>query len=410
MKRLISSENKTGIYNLLFRVLTIAAKFVLSILIVKRLSVADYGTFGIFQTTVTLAIYVLGFDFYTYNTRQILKANEKSVTDCLMNQLVFHGIVYLIVLPLLFFVFFFGVIDLEYLFLFYLILICEHLSQEAYRFLIALKKSVAASFILFVRSGLWIFILALFWSSFLDQANLGLVLMFWFIGALTSILVGAKYLPKIQSFKIDFNWVRKGLIVSSPFFIATVLYKIMEFSGRYFLDFWFSKEIVGVFTFYSSIANTIFVFVQAMVLVVMSPYLIEAAQNDRQEEFRIKFAQFRKKTISLTLMSMLGSMVLIYPFVYLLNDEVLINNVGIYFFLAFATGLFCVSYLPHYKLYVFDKDRALLISAAIGALLNVLSNVILVPRFGLFGAVLSQIIGMGSLFVSKQLFLIREKL
>ena len=107
MKRLISSENKTGIYNLLFRVLTIAAKFVLSILIVKRLSVADYGTFGIFQTTVTLAIYVLGFDFYTYNTRQILKANEKSVTDCLMNQLVFHGIVYLIVLPLLFFVFFF---------------------------------------------------------------------------------------------------------------------------------------------------------------------------------------------------------------------------------------------------------------------------------------------------------------
>ncbi|GGG38991.1 hypothetical protein GCM10011414_05400 [Croceivirga lutea] len=410
MRRLISSDNRTGVYNLIFRVLTIAAKFVLSILIVKELSVADYGVFGIFQTTITLSIYLLGFDFYTYNTREILKVNQKSVADCLMNQLLFHGVIYVIVLPILLGVFFFNVIDIEYLSLFYLILITEHISQEVYRFLIVLKKSVAASFILFVRSGLWIFTLAIYWFIKLEKSSLSVVLVFWFLGALLSILIAIKYLPKISSFSIDYGWIKKGIKVAAPFFVATILYKIMEFSGRYFLDYWSTKAIVGVFTFYASIANTIFVFVQAMVLVVMSPLLIEAAQNNQKELFDNRFRKFKKKTVTFTLIAMLGSMLLIYPFIYFLDNQLLLNNIYIYFFLAFATSIFCISYLPHYKLYVFDKDKALLISAAIGATLNLIFNFVLVPRLGIFGAVISQIIGMTTLLLSKQYFLIKEKL
>lgn len=410
MRQLISSDNKTGAYNLIFRVLTIAAKFVLSILIVKELSVADYGVFGIFQTTITLAIYLLGFDFYTYNTREILKVSEKSIADCLMNQLLFHGVLYVMVLPLLLGVFFFNVIDFEYIYLFYLILITEHISQEVYRILIVLKKSVAASFILFVRSGLWIFTLAIFWVIRLENSSLSIVLFFWFVGALLSILIALKYLPKIFSFTVDYNWIKKGVKVASPFFVATILYKIMEFSGRYFLDYYSTKEIVGVFTFYSSIANTIFVFVQAMVLVVLSPLLIEAAQNNQKELFNNRYRKFKKKTVTFTLIAMLGSMLLIYPFIYLLDNQLLLDNIYIYFFLAFATSIFCISYLPHYKLYVFDKDKALLVSAAMGAILNLTFNFILVPKLGIFGAVISQIIGMATLLIAKQYFLIKEKI
>lgn len=410
MRQLISSDNKTGAYNLIFRVLTIAAKFVLSILIVKELSVADYGVFGIFQTTITLAIYLLGFDFYTYNTREILKVSEKSIADCLMNQLLFHGVLYVMVLPLLLGVFFFNVIDFEYIYLFYLILITEHISQEVYRILIVLKKSVAASFILFVRSGLWIFTLAIFWVIRLENSSLSIVLFFWFVGALLSILIALKYLPKIYSFTVDYNWIKKGVKVASPFFVATILYKIMEFSGRYFLDYYSTKEIVGVFTFYSSIANTIFVFVQAMVLVVLSPLLIEAAQNNQKELFNNRYRKFKKKTVTFTLIAMLGSMLLIYPFIYLLDNQLLLDNIYIYFFLAFATSIFCISYLPHYKLYVFDKDKALLVSAAMGAILNLTFNFILVPKLGIFGAVISQIIGMATLLIAKQYFLIKEKI
>ena len=179
--------------NLILRGLTIVAKFLLSILIVKNLGIYEMGVFGIFQTTATILIYVLGFDFYTFNTREILKENAKRLNYYITNQIAFHGLVYLIVLPMAGFLFLFGVVDLEYAIFFYGILIAEHISQELYRVLIVLKKSVIASIVLFVRSGFWIVVLYLFWSINDINKSLDTILFLWLVGALLSVVMGIKY-------------------------------------------------------------------------------------------------------------------------------------------------------------------------------------------------------------------------
>lgn len=389
--------------NLLLRAITIIAKFLLSIIIVRELSVSELGVFGIAHTTITLLIYVLGFDFYTFNAREILKPNGKALIDCVGNQLLFHAAIYLIVIPFTFFLFHSNVISGDYLILFYLVLITEHLSQEIYRLLIVFKKSVIASFLLFVRSGSWIFVLCVLWVFRLQDANLTYVFAFWFVAALLSIIIGIKYIPNLKGFSIDVNWIKSGLKIASPFFAATIFYKVMEFSGRYFLDYFSTKESVGIFTFFTSISNAIFVFVHATVIIVMSPYLIEAARKS-SEDFKNTFQKFKKQILNYTMVGSVIGVVLIYPFILLIQNNVLLANLSVFFLLVIATILFCISYIPHYLLYVFDKDISLLKSSILGASINISLNFILVPLYGVTGAALAQIGGMLGLLLSKYAF------
>ena len=132
MKKLFSNQ----VINIFLRGTTVLMKFVLSVLVIKKLSIEEFGVFGLFQSTVIISTFILGFDFYNFTSREILKENAKSVSYYFINQLAFHLVVYVLIIPLTFFVFISGIIHSNYLWLFVLILISEHLSQELYRLLI----------------------------------------------------------------------------------------------------------------------------------------------------------------------------------------------------------------------------------------------------------------------------------
>ncbi len=386
--------------NLLFRVLTVVSKFLLSLIIVKNLSVSELGVYGIFQTTVVLLVYLLGFDFYTFNAREITKSDSKPIAFYLANQLVFHAMIYLVVLPLSLFLFLGNVVDSEYIFVFYLVLITEHFSQELYRILIVLKKATLASLTLFIRSGLWILVLYLIWYFGENDKSLALVFMLWFIGAFSSIIVIILKLDFSGKFEIDWSWIKLGFKVSTPFFLATIFYKIIEFSGRYFLDFFWSKSEVGIFTFFTSVSNAMFVLVHSTVIIVMSPYLLEAA-NRGHVEFEAVFSKYRKQVLTSTSAGLVLAAIFIFPVLKFMDSDVLTTNLFAYFLLLLAVTFFCLSYIPHYRLYAFKKDKYLLKAAIIGASFNILVNWMLVPRMGVMGAAISQVISMLLLYLAK---------
>ncbi len=386
--------------NLIYRGLTILCKFLLSILIVNKLSVEDLGVYGIFQTTITLLVYLLGFDFYTYNMRELIKNEKESIDFYIGNQIVFHALIYLVCLPFTFFLFLWNVIDLQYFVYFYLILISEHISQEIYRILIALKKSVAASFTLFLRGGIWIVALYILWTFEWAIGTIKLVFLLWTIGAFVSLWVGFSYLRFKLRFKVDFQWLLKGIRVATPFLMATIFYKIIEFSGRYFIDFYWTKEDVGLFTFFSGISNAVFIFVQTTVIIVMSPLLIESS-NKGPGEFLGVFKNYKKQLLTTTIIGLVLASFCIYPILLYLQKDILMQNILVFVVLMLACTLFCFSYIPHYGLYAYHRDGELLKASLFGAVIIVLLNFIFVPKFGALGAAWAQAISMLSLLVLK---------
>ncbi|WP_297484114.1 oligosaccharide flippase family protein, partial [Sulfurimonas sp.] len=264
----------SSIVNLGLRGLSMLAKFLLIIYIGKFLSVSELGEYGLFVTTVTISIYFLGLDFYTYNTREILAKEKEARLPLIRDQFVFHLLVYVIVLPLLLSIFLFGIIETKFIVYFYLILVFEHLAQELYRLYTTLQKPIFANFLLFLRTGLWVYVIIAVWYVNIDGLkNLTTVWIGWIVGSFVSIIVGVVSLNKEYDFKglaekIDWVWIKNGLKVSMPFFVATLAYKVIEFSDRYMIDYYMTKADVGIYTFFGSIANTINIVVFTLVIMI----------------------------------------------------------------------------------------------------------------------------------------------
>ena len=394
-----------SVINLGLRGLSMLAKFLLVIYIGKYLSVDGLGEYGLFVTTITIAIYFLGLDFYTYNTREILAKEKNERLPLIRDQFIFHLLVYVVVLPLLLTVFAFGLVETKYIVYFYLILIFEHLSQELYRLYTTLQKPIFANVLLFFRTGLWVYIVvALWYFNVRGTMNLQTVWYGWVIGSLASIVIGIIYLKKDYNFKtltekIDWIWIKRGLKVSLPFFIGTLAYKVIEFSDRYMIEYYMTKADVGIYTFFGSIANVIFTITFTLVIMVYYPKLIETYQTKKEHKVIVK--TFFYKTALVSLITSIIISLLIYPILDYMGKKEFINSIEVLWLLIFATIILNISLIPHYILYAMQRDIIIRDITLIGAIINIVLNMILIKEYGLIGAALSTIIAFLFIMIKK---------
>jgi O-antigen/teichoic acid export membrane protein len=393
--------------NLIIRGATILLKFLLSIVVVKELSISEFGVYGIFQSTVLIGTFIIGFEFYNYSHRE-LKSNKFSYDFNIQHQLLFHLITYLVAIPIIFLSINNNIIDSEYLVFFIFILIGEHLSQELYRILILQGKTIPATFTFFIRSGLWVGFMYLLWELEILEKKLNSLFLLWAISIFISIFISIYYINFSLSKKINFNWIIKGLKISVPFFIATVCYKFVQFSGRYFLNFYYSDSEVGVYTFFSSIANILFTFIQTVVIIEWFPKLLKA-KNNGEEEFLLMLNNFKSRIINFSILGFILSLIGIYPLLLILEKEILFDNIESYIILLISIILYSISYIPHYALYLYNKDIKLLKVSVLSLLINLGFGFVLVPKYSVMGAAITQVISFLVFFILKLLFWKKEK-
>tara|TARA_B110000902_G_scaffold235128_1_gene280238 strand:- start:948 stop:1412 length:465 start_codon:yes stop_codon:yes gene_type:complete len=138
--------------NISLRGLTLLSKFIFIFLLGKYAEDEFFlGEYGIIVTSISLIIYLVGFDYYVFNTREILKSKE-NIIEKIRNQFFFHLIVYLILLPVLLgVIFYFNFIDTKYFLIILLLIISEHLGQELFRLYTTLEKSNLANLFFFIN-------------------------------------------------------------------------------------------------------------------------------------------------------------------------------------------------------------------------------------------------------------------
>jgi O-antigen/teichoic acid export membrane protein len=83
----------------MLQALTIVSKALLLFTMSYYLSVRELGIFGLMLVATNMMMYLLGMEFYTFNRRAILYHHENDVPRLFRDQLVFHGIIYLLILP-----------------------------------------------------------------------------------------------------------------------------------------------------------------------------------------------------------------------------------------------------------------------------------------------------------------------
>lgn len=351
--------------NVVFRIATLATRFVLVFILAKFLDPADVGLYGLFTATVGYALLCVGLDLYVYTTRELLRAPSDRAGRFLKSQASIVGICYVILSPAVLFVF--PLLGLpSWLILWFIpVLVLEHLNQEIYRLLIALSHQLSASLLLFVRQGSWALALTFLFALNETSRSLNAVMFLWSSAGAVAACAGVWKVKSLKlggwKSKVDWAWIKRGLSVSGGFLVATLGIRAVQTFDRYWLENLAGLNVVGAYVLFFGVASALNVFLDAAIFSFRYPELIDLGNRKAYSEMRrIVRRMWLQATGSAIVFAVLSSLML--PI--LLNwigKPVYLSAIDLYYWVLVASIFFSLSMIPHYALYALGHDRTIIL-------------------------------------------------
>jgi O-antigen/teichoic acid export membrane protein len=393
---------------------SILGKFLLITFLARFLSLADLGIYGLFQTSVLLVIAILGFEFHTYTTRQILRVGDGERPLMVRNQSVMHLLAYLLILPLTLIIFWGAFLPWQIAIYFYLITILLHMGQEITRLLITLSRATAAYFVSFFLQGLWTYLYVGTTLLVPTARNLDVLFIFWLFSAAVGVAVGLLLIASMGLLRhtdeeIDWGWIKNGLRVSTHFFLGVLAYRVIDLSDRYFVQYFNGETAVGIYTLFGSVANIAQDFIYAGIVALIFPRMVHSFQNQDYAAYADQLRRLKRDVSRGAVVMALLLTVGIFILILLLGRDELRDQIAAFFLLLSSNMVLIFSFIPHYQLYVHGKDNLILRSVIAGVLVNLILNSILIPYWGIIGAGIATVVSFSLVGFLKAWFL-RSKL
>lgn len=353
--------------NFSLRGLTLSSRFLLLFLLARILDPAEMGLYGLLAVTIVYALYLVGFDFYIYSTREIIGLDSSRRGALLKSHLSLLAVLYLIFVPMLTLLFWSGRLPWIFAPWFFVLLMLEHLGQEFSRLLVAVSRPFTAGCVLFLRSGIWVIALAaasLFLGS--GQVTLPLVLKFWALGGFLACALGIYSVVSMNMGgwreSVDWVWIRRGLKLAIPYLVATLSLRGIYTLDRYWFESLAGMELLAAYVLFIGIAGTLMSFLESGVFVFQYPLLIRYWKETSPMGFR---RESRKLLIQVALLGLVFTVAAHIAIPYLLDwldRDIYRQNSALFPYLMLATVLFALSMIPHYVLYAQGHDRPLIYS------------------------------------------------
>jgi O-antigen/teichoic acid export membrane protein len=352
------------------RGLTLASKFLLIFFLARFLEPAELGLYGLVVATIGYALFLLGLDFYTFSTRDILKRERCEWGGLLKSQGALTFWLYLLFMPLLSVLFVMDVLPWHLAGWFMALLVLEHLNQELMRLLVAASEPLLAGAALFLRSGGWAVILVALMAVDGDMRSLNTVLLAWTVGSVVALVMVVMRLATLQiggwRSPVDWGWVRLGIKVALPLLLATLALRAMYILDRYWIEALVGLEVLGAYVLFVGIANAMVSFLDAGVFAFSYPRMITAYQQQRPAAYRQEQRALLLQTCIVAVGFSLVALLLIHPLLGWLGKAVYIEQQAIFPWILLATLLYCLSMVPHYALYAQSRDRSIIHSHIAG--------------------------------------------
>lgn len=403
----------TGTVNIGLRGFILGLKFLFTLILVKIISIEAYGEYSLFMASVSLGGFLFSWDFYMFTTREIASSfDDNKVEEIIINQFKFHFITFLIVAPFFLILFYIDTLNFQYLSLFYLVLFFDNIAQELFRLLIAVGKSIKANIVFALKSVPFVIIILVAWQFKMEWIlNLKVIFFLTFLSTLIATLTGFIYLElnltKLFTTNLNSEILIKGFTVAITFFIATISFKLIEFSGRYVLDFLYGRFETGIYSFFFALANIVFIITQAGVFHVYGPKLIRSytlSLKNGDDEFKDLFKSFSILVIILTISLSFVIYFLSPIFLNYLDKPELIENLDVLTILLIGIVLFSLSFIPHYFMYVNQKDKLLLFSMVSALIVYIILIFPLTNNFGIIGSAITTSSAFAVVFLMKTFF------
>lgn len=388
---------------LVLRGLTLASRFLLSLLLARMLSPAEMGQYGLLTAALAFALLAIGLEFYSYTLREMVPATPARRTRIIADQITLGTIALLIVGVLFLAAILADLFPSRLAPWFLLILITEHISLEATRILIITWRPVRAYIGVFLRGGIWVYAMAVLMFTTPSMRTLETVLIWWAFGGISSIAFAAISLSdlpwrELRGYRPDWSAIVAGLRTARPFMLTAAGALIISYVDRFVIDRFVGREALGIYTFYSTISIGL-LSLGASVSHQFLPKIISGYAAGA-EAYRASLRSFFWSLFALGLGTSIISGLVMGPMLTLLGLSAYAS--GIWVFYAMLPGVFLriLADVPSYALYAARSDSYLLFCNLAAALISTLLNVLLIPILGIYGAALTGVVASAVLFFS----------
>lgn len=392
------ATNYQRLINVALRGMTLASKFLLIFFLARFLDPAELGLYGLLTATIGYALYLLGFDFYAFTTRELLKRERSDWGGLLKDQGALSAVLYAVFLPLLCLVFFNGLLPWSLAGWFFALLVIEHVTQELGRLLIAISEQLLASLVLFLRSGAWAVAVTALMFFEADTRTLNYVLGAWTLGGLFALLLGIYRISQLKiggwHKAVDWQWIGKGLKVAIPLLIATLAIRGVFTLDRYWFEALAGLEVLGAYVLFMGFCSALMSFLDAGVFAFSYPGLIAAHSRQDATAFRHGLRMLLMQTLLLSTIFAVLALLLITPLLQWLDRPVYIDHQSLFPWILVATVLYAIGMVPHYALYAQGHDRPIIQS-------HIVSGLIFIPAtwlFSLYSSLLAVPLGLSAAF------------
>lgn len=352
--------------NVILRGITLLSKFILIFCLAKFLEPVELGIYGLIVATVSYALYFLGFDFYIFTSREILKLDCAEWGGLLKSQVALSLLLYLIFLPLMFLIFINGLLPWKVIVWFFVLLILEHLNQEFGRLLVVISEQFTASLILFFRSGAWAICAAALMFLFPNLRELNFVLMAWSIGGGVAVFLSIYKLSRKNiggwQKKVDWSWIVKGLKIAIPMLLATLALRGIFTLDRYWVQSLVGMDVLGAYVLFMGISGALMSFLDAGLFSFIYPSLINSFQRGNADDFRKTYKILMIQTVILTAIFIGISFLVIDPLLGWLGKSVYLNKKFLFYWVMAIMVIYAFSMIPHFGLYAQGRDVPLILS------------------------------------------------
>lgn len=392
------SVSSQRLVNVVLRGMTLASKFLLIFFLARFLEPQELGLYGLLTATIGYALYLLGFDFYAFTTREMLKRERSEWGGLLKDQAALSGVLYGVFLPLLCLSFLKGLLPWNLAGWFFALLVFEHLSQELVRLLIAISEQLLASLVLFLRSGIWAVAVAGLMFIEPESRTLDFVLGAWTLGGLFAVLLGIFRISQLKiggwHKAVDWRWIGKGLKIAIPLLVATLAVRAVFTLDRYWFEALAGLEVLGAYVLFMGFSNALISFLDAGVFAFSYPGLITAYSREDASAFRHGLRKLLLQTLVLSTAFAAIALLLIGPLVQWLDRPLYIDQQGLFPWILLATVLYAVGMVPHYALYAQGHDRPIIQS-------HIVSFLVFIPAtwlLSLYSPLLAVPLGLSAAF------------
>lgn len=250
-------------------------------------------------------------------------------------------------------------------------------------------------------------VIALTGISSMVNIIVGFVLVYFFRSGVEGIIIAQlvascivplfrlKEIYGLMSAGFNKNVLREMLIFAVPLYIAGIFTTVTDVADRFLLNFFKGSEDVGVYSFAYRVAMVMNLFAIAF-RTAWTPASIKSFHSG---EYKIHFGRIFTKLIYLASLLLISVTVFLPLFstlqifnTYIINPQYL---AGLAIIPVIMLAYLCNALISFYSVYPYisGKSSLFLYSDFINLSVNLIANIILIPRFALTGAAIATLLG-----------------